>query len=163
MRKIAFLFMMGFVIFSASPLLADRAASQSALSLAEEEPFLASFPFFYSYESGQWVSSEPGKIFTTGAHDPDFLLPELKEKPKPIRYPRWALAQGWEGELVVAIEIRADGTVGRWKIMRSTGHELLDQATVQSIRQWLFRPGELRGKPMVSCIQIPVRFVIDKN
>ena len=149
------------IVCSPLPGLAEESVPQPNLSVGEDDPFLISFPFFFSYESGQWVSSSPGKIFTEGSLVPDFTLPYLKEKPEPIRYPKWALGQGWKGTLLVAIEILETGNVGRWKIMRSTGHELLDNAAVKAIRKWKFEPGKQKEKPIVSCIQIPIYFVLD--
>lgn len=128
--------------------------------LPDPASFFKSFPLFYSYESGQWISSQPGRIFTTG-ESAEFELPFLKQAPQPIRYPRWALKQGWQGELVVAVEILENGSVGRWQIMQATGHRSLDEAAVKAVRTWRFEPGKLRGKPIVSCIQIPIRFRVD--
>lgn len=143
------------------PALANEAKAQMTAAGTEQELFLAGFPFFYSYETGQWISSEPGKVFTTGSQGADFELPFFKKSPKPIRYPRWALKQGWQGKLVVAVEILPDGAVGRWQVMRSTGHRSLDEAAVEAMRSWRFEPAKFRGKPVVSCIQIPVRFRVD--
>ena len=131
------------------------------LNRTDPDLFLTSFPFFYSYESGQWISSQPGRIFTTGSETADFELPFLKQMPQPMRYPRWALTQGWQGELVVAIEILENGSVGRWKVMHSIGHRSLDEAAIKAVRAWRFEPGKLRGKAIVSCIQIPIRFRVD--
>ena len=141
--------------------LANEAKAQIAAVGTDPEIFLAGFPFFYSYETGQWISSEPGKVFTTGSQEADFELPFLKKSPEPIRYPRWALKQGWQGELVAAVEILPDGAVGRWQVMRSTGHRSLDDAAVKAMRSWRFEPARFHGKPVVSCIQIPVRFKVD--
>lgn len=123
--------------------------------------FMKGVALFYSYESGQWISSQPGKIFTTGGETADFELPFLKHTPQPIQYPRWALKQGFQGELVVAVEILENGTVGRWQIMQSTRHPSLDEAAVKAMKTWRFEPGKLRGKAIVSCVQIPIRFRVD--
>lgn len=160
MRKILCLAACAVLLTALSIARAEEAASAFPLSVEDQEPFLASSPFFYSYESGQWVSSSPGSILTAGERTPDFELPQLKDKPEPIRYPRWALNQGWKGRFIVAVEIREDGTVGRWKVMRSTGRSLLDRAAVEAVRKWRFLPGKRKGRPMASCVQIPVHFVL---
>ncbi len=163
MKKIiSFVFLLA-GLFGYCVALAETSVSEIPTSLKDDDSFVVSSPLSFSYESGQWISSNPGKIFTTGKETTDFTLPFLKEKPQPIRYPRWALDHDSEGTLVVAIEIRVDGTAGRWKIMQSSGHKLLDRAAVNAIRTWRFEPARERGKPIVSCIQIPIRFIIDKS
>jgi len=129
----------------------------------EEDEFLRNAPIFYSYESGQWMTASAGSVITKGNQAPDFTLPFLKESPKPVPYPHWARERGWEGRLVTAIEIREDGTIGRWKIMQSTGYQLLDHVALRAIQKWRFEPAKQNGKPIASCIQIPVAFYLDPN
>ncbi len=162
MKKTVLIFLCG-VLLTGSAVHAEDNTMAVPISVRDQETFLASYPFFYSYESGAWITSSPGRIFTTVDQAPDFVLPFLKTQPQPIRYPHWALREGWEGELIVAIEIRENGRVGRWKVMRSSGHPSLDRAAVETVRKWRFESGKLKGKPIISCVQIPIRFMIDKN
>lgn len=155
--------MLLFVSVSYSSGWAEDRTVTAPVSLNDQETLLATTPLFYSYESGQWITSSTGKIFTTADQLPDFTLPFLKEKPEPIRYPRWALDQGWEGDFIVAVEVLPDGSVGRWEIMHSSGHRLLDLAAVRAIQTWRFEPAKKEGRPIVSCIQIPIRFLVDKD
>jgi protein TonB len=136
------------------------AAEEARVPFSAAEEFVAKAPLYYSYESGQWVSVSPGNLFTTGDTPGDFELPHLKESPAPILYPRWAVSRNWEGLLVVAVEVLPDGKVGRWQIMKSSGRKILDLAAVKCIRKWRFEPAKKRGRPIVSCIQVPVRFKI---
>ena len=115
-------------------------------------------PFEVSLATGEWSQAQPGKVFTTGTHAPDFTLPFLKEPPVPIRYPRWAVQEGWEGTFVIAVEVLKTGKVGRWTVTQSTGYPLLDKVATEAIRQWHFYPATEQGRLLVSCIQIPVRF-----
>lgn len=159
MRKI---FLMALLCFglSLSAAFPQEAKPQLSMDGDDGDLFFANFPVLYSYEKQQWVSSSPGIIFTSGDQQVDFTLPYLKKRPTPIRYPRWALSRDWQGDLLLAIEIRPDGTVGRWKIMESTGFRLLDDAAVNAVRKWRFEPAKQKGRPIVSCIQIPVHFVM---
>lgn len=109
-----------------------------------------------------WIEATPGQIFTTGTHPADFVLPSLKEDPVPIRYPRWAVQEGWEGSFVIAVEILPTGEVGRWNITQSTGYPLLDQAATEAVRKWRFHAALEQGKPVVSCIQIPIHFELEE-
>ena len=117
-------------------------------------------PFRVSVTPGKWSQAEVGQVVTTGFHPTGFTLPALKGEPVPIRYPRWAVQEGWEGTFIIAIEILKTGEVGRWKVMQSTGYSLLDETASNSIRQWQFHAGRENGNPVVMCIQIPVYFVL---
>ena len=120
----------------------------------------ADVPFQVSVSPGKWSQAKVGKIFTAGYHPSDFVLPTLKGEPAPIRYPRWAVQEGWEGTFIIAIEVLKSGEVGRWNVMQSTGYSLLDETAGNAIRQWHFHPGTELGKSVVMCIQIPVHFVL---
>lgn len=131
--------------------------------LGEGEEILADFPLVYSLSSTQWISSEPLKIVARTGVAPEMTLPYLKETPPPLNYPSMALDRNWQGTLVVAVEILEDGTVGRWKVMESSGYKALDESAVRSVLKWRFEPARKRNQPMVSCIQIPIRFVIGER
>jgi protein TonB len=103
------------------------------------------------------TTPQPGPAFSEG-DETGLTLAYLLSAPQPIRYPRWAVRQGWEGTLTVAVEILPDGKVGRWKVMKSTGYRILDQAAVKAVREWRFHPATEGEKPVLSCIQIPIRF-----
>lgn len=103
---------------------------------------------------------KPGTLFSEGGHHEGTQLPYLISNPVPIKYPRWALRQGWQGDISIAIEIKKDGTVGRTKVMKSTGHNILDETATKAVQSWKFHPAMKNGEIIVTCIQIPVRFQI---
>lgn len=144
------------------PLFAREEASPPLLAVSpiQGESVVAGFPYEFSVAPGKWSQARAGKFFTREGYRPDFVFPALKEKPVPIRYPRWAVREGWEGTLVIAVEILKTGEVGRWKVMESTGYSLLDEAALTAIRKWRFHPAREQGVPIVSCIQVPVHFEI---
>ncbi|MFA7255865.1 MAG: energy transducer TonB [Candidatus Omnitrophota bacterium] len=85
-------------------------------------------------------------------------LPTLISMSKPILYPGWARRKGSEGLLIVALEILENGSVGRWQIIRSTGEESLDKAAVKAFLTWKFQPAIKNGRPVKTCIQLPINF-----
>jgi len=108
-------------------------------------------------ENGNLVSS-PGPVFTQGGDYTGMTLPELISVPEPIKYPRWAVTQGWEGEFVIAIEVLLDGTVGRYAVMQSTGYNILDEVATSAVKSWKFTPAKANGEAIVTCVEIPVQF-----
>ena len=161
MKKIVFtLFLLAFVSVSAgwSAVQERPAAAPLAPHLIQGQVPAGDVSFEVSVSPGKWTQANVGRLFTTGYHPSNFSLPVLKENPIPIRYPRWAVQEGWQGTLVIAIEVLKSGEVGRWKVMQSTGYSLLDQAATGAIRKWHFHPAMENGKSIVSCIQIPIDF-----
>lgn len=135
-------------------------ADAIAISLPEGEFLPEAAPLFYSLDEGRWLAGRSGQIFTTGHPAAGFDMPVLKGEPTAIRYPKSASIKGLSGLFVVAVEILEDGRVGRWQVTHSTGYAGLDDASIEAIRTWQFEPAREGGRPMVSCIQIPVRFVL---
>ena len=65
------------------------------------------------------------------------------------RYPRVAIDNDWEGEVVVLVAIDADGRLAALRVKRSSGHEVLDQQALQmfdNASRSVPVPAELRGR-----------------
>jgi TonB family protein len=71
--------------------------------------------------------------------------------PRP-EYPLAARKRHWTGAGVFACSIRSDGTVTSVDVLRSTGHQLLDQAAITALQHWRFQPGKMEA------INIPIDF-----
>jgi len=65
------------------------------------------------------------------------------------RYPRSAIDNNWEGEVVVRMMIGADGRIAALGIKSSSGHEILDRQALEMFRiakPFVLLPAELAGK-----------------
>ena len=65
------------------------------------------------------------------------------------RYPRSAIDNNWEGEVVVRMTIGADGMIAAIGIKSSSGHEILDRQALEMFRTakpFVLLPPELAGK-----------------
>ena len=120
-------------------------------------------PFSLTVTGSGKMIPKAGPVSTGRGHYEGVDLPYLVSTPKPIQYPRWAMRQGWEGRLEIALEILADGSVGRFKVMKSTGHRLLDEAASEAVRTWKFAPAAKAGKFVLTCIEIPVTFQLENE
>jgi len=59
----------------------------------------------------------------------------LRQKVESIwHYPRRAAEQGIYGDLIIRFVILKDGTLGEVKVLRTSGHRLLDTAAVEALR-----------------------------
>jgi protein TonB len=62
-------------------------------------------------------------------------LDMLRQKVESIwHYPKRAAEQGIYGDLVIRFVILKDGTLGEVKVLRTSGHRLLDNAAVEALR-----------------------------
>jgi protein TonB len=65
------------------------------------------------------------------------------------RYPRSAIDNNWEGEVVVRMTIGADGRIAALGIKSSSGHEILDRQALEMFRiakPFVLLPPELAGR-----------------
>ena len=95
--------------------------------------------FFYGYQGG------------IGAR------PRYAENPKPI-YPQEAREKGYEGEVVLRVEVLINGRVGQIEIKKSSGYELLDHSALSAVKQWRFIPAKKGDVAIPLWVSIPVKF-----
>ena len=50
-------------------------------------------------------------------------------------YPSTARLNGWEGKVVLKVSIRNDGQLKDVEVVKSSGHESLDQAAMEAVRR----------------------------
>jgi protein TonB len=81
-------------------------------------------------------------------------------EPARLAYPKRAREMGWEGTVLLLVEVRADGTVADVKVEQTSGHALLDQAAIAAVQGWRFAPERDGGFPKSSIGEVPVRFVL---
>lgn len=88
-----------------------------------------------------------------------FRLALAREARRYKRYPERAQAAGLVGTAEVRVEVGAGGTAREARLARSSGHELLDAAAVEMLRQAAPRtalPESLRGRAFA--VNLPVVF-----
>jgi protein TonB len=88
--------------------------------------------------------------------------PLYRENPPP-GYPELARQQGYEGVVLVAAEILADGRVGKALVSKSSGYAILDQSAVKAVKKWKFEPAKKAGVPCKTWAELPIKFVINDH
>lgn len=81
----------------------------------------------------------------------------MGNNPRP-EYPRLAREAGWEGTVVLLVEVMPDGRAGTVALHKSSGHPVLDEAAVTAVQEWRFLPAKDGNFPIMSVVQLPVRF-----
>jgi len=89
-------------------------------------------------------------------------VPRYGDNARPA-YPPLARLRGYQGVVILFVEVLVDGRVGQVGIRRSAGHEILDQAALVAVRSWRFEPGRKEGRAVTMSVEVPVRFVLNGN
>ena len=100
-----------------------------------------------------------GRGKTTTPGDTFLATPRYRDNSHPA-YPRLAQARGYEGTVLLAVEVLSDGRVGRTRVKSSSGYVLLDQSALDTMKQWSFEPGKKKGLPVAMWVDIPIRFAL---
>jgi protein TonB len=85
--------------------------------------------------------------------------PKLTKKVAPS-YPPLARSLRIEGSVRFTATIRKDGTVANVQLV--SGHKMLVQPATDAVRQWIYRPAVLNGKPVEVTTQIDVKFTLNE-
>jgi TonB family protein len=83
--------------------------------------------------------------------------PSYAENPKPL-YPQEARERGYEGEVILKVEVLISGRVGQIEIKKSSGYEVLDRSALTTVRKWRFIPAKKDETPIPLWVNIPVKF-----
>lgn len=82
------------------------------------------------------------------------------DNPKP-NYPAIALRHGWQGQVLLRVQVNEAGVSEDVTIERSSGYELLDESAVEAVKQWHFNPAKRGDMAVASSVRIPIVFMID--
>lgn len=102
----------------------------------------------------------PGSIAGTGGgpYRPGSGItpPALDREVKPS-YTEEARRRGVEGDVVMEVVVRADGSVGAMRVIQGLGAGL-DGRAIEAVRQWRFSPARRYGTPVDVLVEIAVEF-----
>ncbi len=83
--------------------------------------------------------------------------PRYAQNPKPT-YPQEAREKGYQGEVILRVEVLSNGRVGQIEVKNSSGYELLDRSALAAVKQWKFVPAKKGETPIPLWVNIPVKF-----
>ncbi len=115
------------------------------------------------------IATEPNAIPDDAApltsslpdREPDFQAVYLNN-PTPS-YPMAARRMGWEGKVIVSVEVLANGTAGQVKLHQSSGHDILDNAAMQAVRSWKFVAARHAGLLIDKWFLVPIPFILEEH
>lgn len=93
--------------------------------------------------------------------EPDYKASYLNN-PRPA-YPMVARRMGWEGRVILNVEVLTDGACGGVNMLRSSGHEVLDNAAMATVKSWRFTPARHAGRIVTQWFKVPIVFLLEDN
>ncbi|MDI6777335.1 MAG: energy transducer TonB [Syntrophales bacterium] len=86
-------------------------------------------------------------------------VPRYGENPPPV-YPMIARRKGYEGVVLLSVEVLSNGRAGHVKIEKSTGYAVLDTSALKAVKEWKFEPARRMGTLVTVWVNVPVKFVL---
>ncbi|MFZ2541062.1 MAG: TonB family protein [Gallionella sp.] len=93
--------------------------------------------------------------------EPDYHAAYLNN-PKPS-YPMVARRMGWQGRVVLNVEVLVSGFPGQIVLHQSSGHEVLDNVALNTVRTWRFVPARHNGEAVTRRFLVPIPFVLNED
>lgn len=84
---------------------------------------------------------------------------DYAENPKPD-YPAIAQSRGWEGKVLLKVQVSNEGLSDAVEIERSSGYEILDESAIEAVKKWRFTPAKRGETPIASSAIVPIIFIL---
>ncbi|MGE4280469.1 MAG: energy transducer TonB [Magnetospirillum sp.] len=106
----------------------------------------------------------PAGSTEAAAAAPSFVPPRSDvaglDNPRPP-YPTLARRRGWEGLVILMVMVNEAGMAQSVTLHRSSGHDILDQSALDTVKSWRFVPARQGGHTVPASVQVPIRFTLD--
>lgn len=135
-----------------APVLVRAESPSDQLSTAIDQPQVDHVPRRPAQSASPQLPSVTAEAGVTSTTDPQFY------RNLPPVYPPEAQARGWQGTVLLRLEISAAGNVSAVHVERGSGHAILDRAAVEVVRLWRARPATRGGQPVSTTEYQPVIF-----
>jgi len=90
---------------------------------------------------------------------PSFNAAYLKNPPP--AYPAISRRRGEQGKVVLRVLVNADGGAEKVLVHASSGHERLDQAAHDAVREWRFVAARQGDQPVAAWALVPITFALE--
>jgi protein TonB len=83
--------------------------------------------------------------------------PRYAQNPKPL-YPQEAREKGYQGKVLLRVEVLANGRVGQVALKKTSGCEALDRSALTAVKEWRFIPARKGEVAVPVWVVIPIKF-----
>lgn len=77
---------------------------------------------------------------------------------RPADYPRLARQRGWEGKVILEVEVSAQGKPVSVRVVHSSGYPQLDEAAIETVTAWRFTPARRGNESLADTVHVPIEF-----
>ena len=78
-------------------------------------------------------------------------------------YPLLARNREWTGKVLLRVSVSAAGSCESIELAQSSGHDVLDEAAQQAVKQWKFIPAKRGETVIASIVMVPIVFNLTEN
>jgi protein TonB len=82
------------------------------------------------------------------------------QNPRPV-YPPLSKRMGEQGQVVYSVLIGTDGLPVSARLVRSSGFDRLDDASLSAVMRWRYTPGKRNGVPTALSFNVPINWVLE--
>lgn len=82
------------------------------------------------------------------------------QNPRPV-YPPLSKRMGEQGQVVCSVLIGTDGLPVSARLVKSSGFDRLDEATLHAVMRWRYTPGKRNGVPTAMSFNVPINWVLE--
>ena len=107
-------------------------------------------------ETKTTVDSAPQE-YTEASYKASYL-----HNPKPD-YPSVAKIRSWEGTARLRVKVSTKGTSDSVEVEQTSGHEVLDEAAIEAVKQWQFVPAKRGDTAIPSSVIVPIVFHLSED
>jgi TonB family protein len=140
--------------------LPDKSAAVFGFENTEGKPYFISLRItgWGGVLGGAWSGGVPLYPGSSPKEGEKTMPPKLVREVDPV-YPEVARKAGVEGVVILEATTDTYGRVANVKVLRSI--PLLDQAAVDAVKQWVYEPVVVDGKPVPMTFTVTVQFKLD--
>ncbi|MDQ1061634.1 TonB family protein [Stenotrophomonas sp. SORGH_AS_0282] len=109
------------------------------------------------------ISAEPFQFAQEDAAKAGLERPVTIDRMPPPSYPASAFENNQSGEVVLRVEVDAQGRVSDVRVLSATNPGVFDAASIAAARQWTYRPAMKDGKAVAAAVRIPVNFAMTET
>lgn len=133
----------------------DAAAPQETTKPSPHDSDLAKSGTPIPSNEIQIATENPSQSATT-------IAPDYVDNTAP-NYPPMARKRGQEGTAILRVNVDKTGCPTAVTLHQSSGFTMLDEAAIQSVRQWKFKPARAGFFEVSAIVEIPIRFHLNKQ
>jgi protein TonB len=74
------------------------------------------------------------------------------------QYPDLAMRRGWEGTVLLRVQVLPSGQPGEIQIQKGSGRTQLDDAALAAVKRWSFVPAKQGDVPQAGWVSVPIDF-----